>query len=34
VDVAFVKENGRFRATHAWATPEQTAEWRRLTEHG
>lgn len=33
VDVAFVKEEGWFRTTHAWATPEQVSEFCRLTEH-
>jgi FkbM family methyltransferase len=29
-DIAFVKEDGRFRASHAWATPDQTAELHHL----
>jgi FkbM family methyltransferase len=31
-DVAFVKEDGRFRASHAWATSEQRAEFYSLTK--
>lgn len=30
-DIAFVKEDGRFRGSHAWATPEQKSEFYRLT---
>jgi FkbM family methyltransferase len=33
VDIAFVQENGMFRASNAWATPEQRAEFYRLTAH-
>ena len=31
VDIAFVKEDGRFRSSHVWATPEQRSEFDRLT---
>ena len=31
-DIAFVKKNGRFRASHAWGTREQISEFHRLTE--
>ena len=31
VNITFVKEDGRFRGSHAWATPEQTSEFYRLT---
>ena len=32
VDIVFVKENGRFRTSCAWASPEQQAEWHDLTK--
>lgn len=31
VDIAFVKENGRFRTSCAWISLEQQAEWHSLT---
>lgn len=31
-DIAFVKKEGRFRTSRAWGTPEQIAEFNRLTE--
>jgi len=30
-DIAFVKKEGRFRTSNAWGTPEQIAEFHRLT---
>jgi FkbM family methyltransferase len=31
-DIAFVKENGRFRSSHAWGTNKQITEWDKLSK--
>jgi FkbM family methyltransferase len=32
VDIAFVKQSGKFRESHTWATPGQTLEFHRLSQ--